>query len=167
MNYYQHHIGDFDKSTRHLTRVERSLYRDLIELYYDTEKPIDIDLERVSRKVMANSDEEKKAFYSVIDEFFEKKEDGYHNHRCDYEIEKYHSNSKAKSKAGKISAAKRAAKREQNSTRVEQVSNEIQLTNNHKPITNNQNKRTSKKNFSDDDIKTSEFLYSRILKISF
>ena len=30
MNYYPHHIGDFDYATRHLTRVERSIYRVLI-----------------------------------------------------------------------------------------------------------------------------------------
>ena len=29
MNFYQHHIGDFNNATRHLTRLERSIYRDL------------------------------------------------------------------------------------------------------------------------------------------
>ena len=141
MNYYQHHIGDFDKATRHLTRVERSLYRDLIEMYYDTELPLISDFTRLSRKVIAVTDEELEALKAVLGEFFTKQDDGFHNHRCDFEIEKYQSNSKAKSKAGKISAAKRKAKKEQNSTGVEQVCNKTQQTINHKPITNNQKKK--------------------------
>ena len=39
MNYYQHHIGDFNNATRHLSLVERAIYRDLLDMYYDTEQP--------------------------------------------------------------------------------------------------------------------------------
>ena len=56
MNYYQHHIGDFNNATRHLTRVERSLYRDLIELYYDTEKYLTDDVDWLERKMMARTE---------------------------------------------------------------------------------------------------------------
>lgn len=49
MNYYQHHIGDFNNATRHLSLVERAIYRDLLDMYYDTEKPIDAsNLERLA-----------------------------------------------------------------------------------------------------------------------
>ncbi|MCY3212700.1 DUF1376 domain-containing protein, partial [Acinetobacter baumannii] len=27
MNYYQHHIGDFNNATRHLSLIERAIYR--------------------------------------------------------------------------------------------------------------------------------------------
>jgi len=47
MNYYPHHIGDFNSATRHLTRIERSVYRDLIELYYDTEAPLSRDVDKL------------------------------------------------------------------------------------------------------------------------
>ena len=59
MHYYSHNIGDFNNSTRHLTRVERSLYRDLIELYYDTEKPLDsMSFDRLAKRVLAKTEEE-------------------------------------------------------------------------------------------------------------
>ena len=63
MNYYPHHIGYFNSATRHLTRVERSLYRELIELYYDTEQasPAD-DFDRLARRVIAQTDKEKDGF---------------------------------------------------------------------------------------------------------
>lgn len=136
MNYYQHHIGDFNNATRHLTRVERVLYRDLIELYYDTEKPITSDLDYLARRIIATTEEDKNALNVVLSEFFTLESDGYHNSRCDIEIEKYQSNSKAKRKAGKASAAKR----QQNSTGVEHVNNKCAtnqepVTTNHKPVT--------------------------------
>ena len=89
MNYYPHHIGDFNNATRHLTRIERSIYRDLIELYYDTEKPLPLDIPKITRLVCANNPEETQSVISVIDEFFEKTSKGYVNKRCDLEINNY------------------------------------------------------------------------------
>jgi len=139
MNYYQHHIGDFNNATRHLTRVERSLYRDAIELYYDKEKPLDPDFNRLSKRLMANSEDEKDALNEVLSEFFTLEDDGYHHPRCDEEIRKYQANSTAKSRAGKASAAKR----QQNKTLVQQEFDTCST--NHKPITNNQEPIQKKK----------------------
>jgi uncharacterized protein YdaU (DUF1376 family) len=70
MHYYPHHIGDFNARTRHLSRLERSIYRDLIELYYETEAPISIDLDRVARRIVATSPQERAAMVDVLNEFF-------------------------------------------------------------------------------------------------
>lgn len=107
MNYYQHHIGDFNNATRHLTRVERSIYRDLIDLYYDKETPVPTDVERVFKLVLAHSDDEKAAVLSVLEEFFELRDDGWHQARCDAEIDQFHTKTQQASNAGKASAAKR------------------------------------------------------------
>ncbi|MFY0477106.1 YdaU family protein [Achromobacter marplatensis] len=108
MNYYPHHIGDFNNATRHLTRVERSVYRDLIELYYDTEAPLSRDIDKLCRLLIARSDEEQAAVFQVLSEFFTDTEQGWRHARCDAEIARYHGNKEAKSAAGKASAAKRA-----------------------------------------------------------
>lgn len=108
MNYYPHHIGDFNSATRHLTRIERSVYRDLIELYYDTEAPLSRDLDKLCRLLIARSDEEQAAVCQVLNEFFTDTEQGWRHVRCDAEIARYHGNKEAKSLAGKASAAKRA-----------------------------------------------------------
>ncbi|WP_017817091.1 YdaU family protein [Acinetobacter baumannii] len=51
MNYYQHHIGDFNNATRHLSLIERAIYRDLLDMYYDTEKAIDASsIDRLARQ---------------------------------------------------------------------------------------------------------------------
>ncbi|CAB3744780.1 DUF1376 domain-containing protein [Achromobacter kerstersii] len=108
MNYYPHHIGDFNSATRHLTRIERSVYRDLIELYYDTEAPLCGDVDKLCRLLIARSDEEQAAVVQVLGEFFVDTEQGWRHARCDAEIARYHGNKEAKSAAGKASAAKRA-----------------------------------------------------------
>ena len=138
MNFYPHHIRDFNNSTRHLTRVERSVYRDAIELYYDNEMALTHDIDKLFRRLLCVSDEEKSALKAVLDEFFLKKETGYTHERCDIEIEKYHSNTSAKARAGIASAAKR----KQKSTGVEQVLNVCAT--NQEPLTNNQEPIKSK-----------------------
>lgn len=137
MNFYQHHIGDFNNATRHLTRVERALYRDLIELYYDTELPLLTGFESLARRVLARDEEEKAALKLVLDEFFTLESDGYHNKRCDEEIAKYHAHIESKVKAGRASALAR----QKNSTSVERVlhecaTNQEPLTINQEPIKN-------------------------------
>ncbi len=91
MKYYQHHIRDFNNATRYLTRVERSLYRDLIEIYYDTEMPLTSELEQLEKIAMARSGDEIGALKAVLKDFFILEDDGYHNFRCDEVLEKYHS----------------------------------------------------------------------------
>ena len=121
MNHYPHHIGDFNNATRHLTRVERSLYRDILELYYDTETPLNSDPVKIGRRVLAVSEEEKCALNLVLEEFFVLQDDGWHNTRCDAEIAKYQGQIEKASRAGKASAAKRYGK---NLTPVERTFNQ-------------------------------------------
>ena len=110
MNYYPYHIGDFNNATRHLTRIERSVYRDLMDLYYDTESELTLDFNALCRLIIARSDEERTAVEQVLNEFFTQTEQGWFHSRCDEEIQKYQANIAAKSAAGKASAARRAQK---------------------------------------------------------
>jgi len=145
MNFYPHHISDFNNATRHLTRVERSVYRDAIELYYDTESVLTDDIDRLQKKLLCRSDEEKQALIDVLDEFFDLHDDGYFHERCDHELSKYRANISAKAKAGIASAKARkqkAAERKRNSTRVK---SSLTAVHNQEPITNNQEERGQKR----------------------
>lgn len=146
MNYYKHHIGDFDRATRHLTRIERSIYRDLLDVYYDSEQSLTLDLSSLCRRVIARTDEEVTAVEQVLNEFFTKTPTGWYHDRCEEEIDAFKSSSSQKSAAGKASAAKRELKRQQalngNPTDVEHTFNGTPT--NHKPLTNNQEPLTNK-----------------------
>jgi len=78
MKFYPHHIGDFDKATRHSTRLERSIYRDLLDVYYDTEQQLPLDLPKLCKKVIAKSDEESTTVEQVLNEFFIKTPTGWY-----------------------------------------------------------------------------------------
>lgn len=150
MRYYQHHIGDFNNATRHLTRVERSIYRDLIEFYYDIEYQLPLDISEICRKILAT--DEATTVERMLNEFFTKTPDGWYHDRCELEIEKYLLSNNQKSEAGRASAAKRALKKQRalngSSTTVEIPLNgnatEEQLTTNHEPLTTNHEPDTEK-----------------------
>lgn len=140
MNYYQHHIGDFNNATRHLSRIERSVYRDLIELYYDTERPLPPSIDRLCRLVLAHSDEERTAVQQVLSEFFTESEQGWAHARCDLEITKYQAKAKQAAINGK--AGGRPKKSTENQEITEPVSAGLRdgsgSKTNQEPITNNQ-----------------------------
>jgi hypothetical protein len=89
MNYYEHHLGDYAQATAHLSFVEDAAYSRLIRKYYAQEKPLPVDLAATQRLVGARTKEEKEAVETVLAEFFELRDTGWHNKRCDEEIERY------------------------------------------------------------------------------
>jgi len=86
VNFYKHHIGDYDQATRHLSFVEDAAYSRLIRKYYAEEKPLPADVKQVQRLVGARARDEKDAVETVLGEFFVLEPDGWHNKRCDEEI---------------------------------------------------------------------------------
>jgi len=137
LNFYPHHIKDFNNSTRHLTRVERSVYRDAIELYYDTESALTSDFEKLSRRLLVVSEEEKTALRDILNEFFELTDSGYYHDRCEDEIAKYRANTSAKARAGIASAEARRKKLIDAQHTLNTCSTDVQQTSNQEPVTNN------------------------------
>jgi uncharacterized protein YdaU (DUF1376 family) len=148
MNFYPHHIKDFNNATRHLTRVERSVYRDAIEHYYDTELALTSDIKRLEKLLLCTTEEEKNALNLILEEFFEATEEGFYNERCNEEITKYRANASAKAKAGIASAEARRRKRterQQNLTERQQNLTDEQQTKNQEPLTNKDIKESKPK----------------------
>lgn len=132
MHYYSHHIGDFDRATRHLTRIERSIYLDLLFLYYESEHALTLDMAALCRRIVARSEDERAAVLAVLGEFFHETPTGWFHDRCEEELEAYRKSASQKSAAGKASAQARADRRaaamqrpfNDRSTTVEQALNE-------------------------------------------
>lgn len=89
MNFYDHHIGDYDQATSHLTACEDGIYSRLIRWYYASEAPLPADIKAIERRVRAHSRDERAAVRTVLEEFFELQDDGYHQARCDEVIAEY------------------------------------------------------------------------------
>jgi uncharacterized protein YdaU (DUF1376 family) len=88
VNYYPHHIGDYLRDTSHLTALEDGTYRRMLDLYYASEKPLPMDFDWLTRLVRAREEPEREAVKFILDKFFVKHEDGWHNKRADEEIRK-------------------------------------------------------------------------------
>ena len=102
MNYYEHHIGDYDAATAHLSMLEDAAYSRLMRLYYRKEAPIPADLAVVCRLVRASSKDERAAVQAVLSEFFELREDGWHQPRCDSDILSYQKRAERNRAVGKL-----------------------------------------------------------------
>tara|TARA_R110000782_G_C14746389_1_gene406692 strand:- start:328 stop:1125 length:798 start_codon:yes stop_codon:yes gene_type:complete len=99
MHFYPFNIGDFALHTSHLTLEEEGVYRRLLDFYYDTELPIPIKTQTVIRRLRLGSYGETVAL--VLEEFFIKQDDGWHNLRADIEIADYHSKAETARANGK------------------------------------------------------------------
>lgn len=91
MHEYRHDIAAFDASTRHLSRLERSVYRDMLERYYADGGAFSVaDLPRVMRRCLVVAADEVAAFEAMLAEFFELApgEDGgrWVHRRCEREM---------------------------------------------------------------------------------
>ena len=85
MIWYKFHIGDYISHTMHLDDAEDLAYRRLLDWYYMGEKPLPLDTVLIARRIRL--DEE--VVTPVLNEFFEKTEEGYINGRADKEIASY------------------------------------------------------------------------------
>jgi uncharacterized protein YdaU (DUF1376 family) len=90
MNYYPHHIGDFRSGTVNMSRQSRWIYRDMMDVYYDTEKPLPEDLDVLCDMIGVETDEERRIVERLLRFKFTKSEDGYRHERCETEIAAYH-----------------------------------------------------------------------------
>jgi len=61
MNFFKHHIGDYDSATAHLSWDEDMAYSRLMRVYYRDEKPIPIDRKKVYRLVRSQSKAQREA----------------------------------------------------------------------------------------------------------
>lgn len=146
MNYYEHHLGDYVRDTAHLSMLEDGAYRRLMDACYIRERPLPRDLKECCKLARAASKPEREAVTYVLKEFFEEREDGFHQRRVDAEIERFQS----KSRKAKASADARwqACERNANAsdphmpTQCESDALQSPVTSNQSPVTKESEKDT-------------------------
>ena len=139
MNYYKHHIGDYDSHTAHLTWLEDAAYRRLLCLYYRKEQAIPVEIDQACRLVRAVSKAEREAVATVLREFFELTDGGWVNKRCDTEIEAYQAKEQANRKNGSKGGRPKKTETDEKPTGLFLGSEEKPTNNlNQEPLTKNQ-----------------------------
>jgi uncharacterized protein YdaU (DUF1376 family) len=140
MHYYQFNIADYRKDTTHLSRLEHSIYRDLIDWYYLDEAPIPLNLTSICRRLRIDSTDVELALNDVLTDFFERTENGYVQKRIEQEIVEFNAQIANASKAGKASAEARRIKANERALN-DRSTNHKPITNNHKPVNLKNNER--------------------------
>lgn len=110
MNYYERHIGDYIRDTVSLSMIEDGAYNRLMDQYYQTERPLPLDKKMIYRLSRASTTAERKAVDFVLEYFFVREDDGYHQKRINAEIDRY----QEKQRKAKASANARWNKSERN-----------------------------------------------------
>jgi len=130
MHFYDWNIGDYAKKTAHLTNGEDLAYRRALDMYYDTEKPLDITsgLATLTRKLRVDETDLK----NVIDEFFP---DGKNKH-ADEKIAAYYAFLERQKANGKLGGRPKHKGLKPSATPVVSQNNPVPsqpLTTNHLP----------------------------------
>lgn len=83
MNYYPFHIGDFRSGTVNMTRQARWIYRDMMDVYYDAESPLSLDLDVLCDQLGVDAADERAIVERLLRFKFAKTETGYTHEVCD------------------------------------------------------------------------------------
>lgn len=86
MHYYQFNIGDYKSHTEHLSEMEDLAYRRLLDWYYLHESPIPLDISETARQIRMRSHTD--CIASVLQEYFQRTDNGWIQGRADREIAK-------------------------------------------------------------------------------
>ncbi len=106
--WYPHYIEAFRGDTRMLSMTERGAYRELLDEYYLRGYPLLDDMVGLARICGAETDDEKKSVKSVVEMYFDVREDGLlHNDRADQEIQRVKDLAETRANAGKSGNANR------------------------------------------------------------
>jgi uncharacterized protein YdaU (DUF1376 family) len=140
MHYYQFNIGDYQSHTSHLSEIEDLVYRRLLDWYYLHEIPIPLDESEVSRQIRMRSHTESIAI--VLQEYFERTDDGWIHHRANKEIAKAGDKSEKASASAKARWSKKDANALQTQSESNATHNTLPITQDTKP--NKENKKGSR-----------------------
>jgi uncharacterized protein YdaU (DUF1376 family) len=107
VNYYEHHIGDYQKKTAHLSLLEHGAYFLMMQVFYATEKPLPTG-KVLYRMLRATSKAERDAIDVIVSQFWHKTAAGLVNGRASRELAGYHEFIEKQRAAGKASGIKRS-----------------------------------------------------------
>jgi uncharacterized protein YdaU (DUF1376 family) len=133
----------------------------MLDVYYDTEKPLTLDMDVLCDEIGAESEEERKIVERLLRFKFEKTEDGYRHEICEKIIEEYRAKAEIAKANGRRGGRPKKDKLtdgkpggfQSGSNRVATANpigtgseaNQEPITNNHKPITTSRENNKKKK----------------------
>lgn len=90
MYYYKKNLGDYMRVAAHLNLLQHGIYNRLLDMAYDTERPLPADLAVLARKIGARNKTELAALEEVLREFFDLTPEGWSHPHVEREVLAYH-----------------------------------------------------------------------------
>lgn len=148
MNYYQFHIGDFRSGTINMSRHSRWIYRDMMDVYYDSEEPLPLDMDVLCDMLGVCSDDEKEIVRRHLRFKFDMTDAGYTHEVCEKVISEYRAKADVARANGKLGG--RPKGNQNKPSGFQSGSYEVSVCKqgetgsqtNHKPLTTNQEPET-------------------------
>jgi len=133
VNFYKHHLGDYDGATAHLSWSEDMAYTRLLRTYYRREKPF-ADVAEACRLTRATTKPEREAISAMLSEFFTEEADGWHNKRADEEVAAYQAQASTNRRIARERTVQRTVNETPTNRSTKRIPNQNQNQNqNHKP----------------------------------
>ena len=159
MHYYKFNIAEWVKDTSHLSLKEEAILLRLFNHYVNTERCIPTKTQMVLRKLRLTDESE--SVKILLDEFFDKRKDGYHIDDLDKIIEDYQARAERNRKNGKSGGRPKI----NNLGKPSGLPVEKQVDTNSKPdgnlnyklLTNNEELETNKEKPPKDNCRFAEF----------
>lgn len=85
-----------------MTRLARWIYRDMLDVYYDTEKPLSKDLDRLCDEIGVSEDAERAVVQRLLRFKFTETDVGYVHEVCEAKITEYHYKAEIAKANGKL-----------------------------------------------------------------
>ena len=104
MFYVKLNMPDWSLSTSHLSLEEEGLYFRVLRHYYDTEKPIPADTDKLVRRLRLVGHRD--LLDAILEEFFDLVDGEWRHKRCDAELAEYHAKAETSRKNGRKHSAK-------------------------------------------------------------
>lgn len=94
VKYFLMNLGDYLVDAENFTWLQDCAYWRLMRACYGSEKPLPLVRARIYRMVHADSKSQKSAVDFILNNYFDRHQDGFHQHRIDLEIARFHHKSK-------------------------------------------------------------------------
>lgn len=125
-----------------MTRLERWIYRDLLDVYYDKEQPLTLNVAELCRDIGVRSEEEKAVVVDLLGYKFAKTDEGYVHDVCERVIDEYRAKADIARENGKKGGRPPGTRNNPEkpsgfSEEPGRIPDETGSQANHKPLTNN------------------------------
>lgn len=140
MHYYKFNIKDYSYATIRMSLMEDLAFRRMLDLFYETEKPLPFEIANIARLIGMRDHQEE--IRNILNDFWTETESGWINQRAFEEVAEYQARAETARANGKKGG--RPKNPEETQSVPDRNPEKSESKANHKPLTINHNKESDR-----------------------